>query len=139
MQRSESLRVTLGCIASLQYPKKGVGCHGYEASHGVGSGRPSRASDSHFSDVYFRILERGASSTSVHTALYEMLKRDEVRIKDGKLEIDGSRGTTKGVLSAMTNTPTPDPAKQPQKPATHQLMPSSKETLKDRLSRYRQI
>ncbi len=40
--------------------------------------------DSHFSDVYFRILERGASSTNVHTALYEMLKRDEVRIKDGK-------------------------------------------------------
>jgi len=40
--------------------------------------------DSHFSEVYFRILERGASSTNVHTALYEMLKRDEVRIKDGK-------------------------------------------------------
>ncbi len=39
---------------------------------------------SHFSDVYFRIRERGASSTNVHTALYEMLKRDEVRIKDGK-------------------------------------------------------
>ena len=37
--------------------------------------------DSHFSEVYFRILKRGASSTEVHTALYEMLKRDEVKIK----------------------------------------------------------
>ena len=55
------------------------------------------------------------------------------------MEIDGCRGTTKGVLSAMTHPPTPDPAKQPQKPTTPQLMPSSKETLKDRLSRYRQI
>jgi hypothetical protein len=40
--------------------------------------------DSHFSEVYFRTLKRGATSTEVHTALYEMLKRDEVRIKDGK-------------------------------------------------------
>jgi hypothetical protein len=47
------------------------------------------------------------------------------------VEIDGSRGTTKGVLSAMTNTPTPDPAKQPQKPTTPQPVPSSKETLKE--------
>ena len=40
--------------------------------------------NSHFSEVYFRALERGARSTDVHTALYEMLKRDEVKIKDGK-------------------------------------------------------
>ncbi len=40
--------------------------------------------DSHFSEVYFRILERGASSNNVHTALYEMLKRDEVKIKEGR-------------------------------------------------------
>jgi hypothetical protein len=40
--------------------------------------------DSHFSEVYFRILGRGASSASVHTALYEMLKRDEVKVKEGK-------------------------------------------------------
>jgi hypothetical protein len=49
--------------------------------------------DSHFSDVYFRILERGASSTNVHTALYEMLKRDEVRIKDGKWRLMAAVGT----------------------------------------------
>jgi hypothetical protein len=40
--------------------------------------------DSDFSEVYFRILERGASSTDVHAALYEMLKRDEVKIKEGR-------------------------------------------------------
>ena len=40
--------------------------------------------DSHFSEVYFRSLNCGATSTDVRTALYEMLKRDEVRIKDGK-------------------------------------------------------
>jgi hypothetical protein len=40
--------------------------------------------NSHFSEVYLRILECGARSTDVHTALYEMLKRDEVKIKDGK-------------------------------------------------------
>jgi len=43
--------------------------------------------DSHFSEVYFRVLKRGASSTNVHTALYEMLKRDEVKIKEGKLRL----------------------------------------------------
>jgi hypothetical protein len=40
--------------------------------------------DSHFSEVYIRVLERGARSSDVHTALYEILKRDEVKIKDGK-------------------------------------------------------
>jgi hypothetical protein len=40
--------------------------------------------DSHFSEVYLRILECGASSTNVHNALYEMLKRDEVKVKLGK-------------------------------------------------------
>ena len=39
----------------------------------------------------------------------------------------------------MTNTPTLDPAKQSQKPTTPQPVPSSRETLKDRLTRYRQI
>jgi len=43
--------------------------------------------DSHFSDVYFRILERGAGSTNVHTALYEMFMRDEAKIKEGKLRL----------------------------------------------------
>jgi hypothetical protein len=40
--------------------------------------------DSHSSEVYFRIRERGASSTDVHTALYEMLKRDEAITTSGK-------------------------------------------------------
>jgi hypothetical protein len=41
--------------------------------------------DSQFSDLYFRIVEQhGASPAEVHTALYEMLKWDEVKIKDGK-------------------------------------------------------
>jgi hypothetical protein len=40
--------------------------------------------DSHFSEIYFRTVERGASGANVREALTEMLKRDEVRIKDGK-------------------------------------------------------
>jgi len=37
--------------------------------------------DSHFSGVYLRILKRGTSGADVRTALFEMLKRDEVKIK----------------------------------------------------------
>jgi hypothetical protein len=40
--------------------------------------------DSHFSEIYFRTVKRGASGTEVSEALTEILKRDEVRIKDGK-------------------------------------------------------
>jgi hypothetical protein len=40
--------------------------------------------DSHFSEIYFRTVERGASSTNLREALTEMLERDEVRIKDGR-------------------------------------------------------
>jgi hypothetical protein len=40
--------------------------------------------DSHFSEVYLRILDRGTSGADVRTALYEMLKRDEVKFKAGK-------------------------------------------------------
>jgi hypothetical protein len=40
--------------------------------------------DSHFSEIYFRTVERGASNANVRDALAEILKRDEVRIKDGK-------------------------------------------------------
>ena len=39
--------------------------------------------DRRFSEVYFRTLKQGAASADVHTALYKM-KRDEVRVKDGK-------------------------------------------------------
>jgi hypothetical protein len=40
-----------------------------------------------FSEVYLRILKRGTSGADVRTALYEMLKRDEVKIKGGKCRL----------------------------------------------------
>jgi hypothetical protein len=40
--------------------------------------------DSHFSEIYLRTVEHGAKSADVFEALTEMLKRDEVRIKDCK-------------------------------------------------------
>jgi plasmid stability protein len=40
--------------------------------------------NSRFSEVYIRTVEHGASSVEVREALTEMLKRDEVRIEDGK-------------------------------------------------------
>jgi hypothetical protein len=40
--------------------------------------------DSHFSEIYFKAVQYGASSSNAHEALTEMLKRDEVRIKEGK-------------------------------------------------------
>ena len=40
--------------------------------------------DSHFAEIYFRTVKQGASGTEVHDALVEILKRDEVRINDGK-------------------------------------------------------
>jgi hypothetical protein len=49
--------------------------------------------DSHFSEVYFRIRERGASSTDIHAALYEMLKRDEVVTTSGKWRLAVDRRT----------------------------------------------
>jgi hypothetical protein len=39
---------------------------------------------SHFAEIYLRTVKRGASSAEVREALTEILKRDEVRIKDGK-------------------------------------------------------
>ena len=40
--------------------------------------------NSHFSEVYFRSLENRLTSTEVHNALYELLKRDEVATTYGK-------------------------------------------------------
>jgi hypothetical protein len=40
--------------------------------------------DSRFSEIYLRTIKHGASYTEVHEALTEILKRDEVRINDGK-------------------------------------------------------
>jgi hypothetical protein len=39
---------------------------------------------SRFSEIYLRTVEHGASGANVREALYEMLKGDELRIKDGK-------------------------------------------------------
>ena len=39
---------------------------------------------SRFSEIYLRTVERGASGANVREALTEMLKRDEVRINEGK-------------------------------------------------------
>jgi hypothetical protein len=43
-------------------------------------GRP----DSHFSDVYARLTENKVTSTEVHNAFYELLKRGEVTSTNGK-------------------------------------------------------
>jgi hypothetical protein len=40
--------------------------------------------DSHFAEIYFRTVKHGASGAEVRQAITEILKRDEVRIKDGK-------------------------------------------------------
>jgi hypothetical protein len=40
--------------------------------------------NSHFSEVYFRVTEDKVTSTEVHNALYELLKRDEIAITNGK-------------------------------------------------------
>jgi hypothetical protein len=40
--------------------------------------------DSHFAEIYFRTVQHGVSGNEVREALVEILKRDEVRIKDGK-------------------------------------------------------
>lgn len=40
--------------------------------------------DSHFPEIYLRTLKHGASGIEVRKALAEILKRDEVRIDDGK-------------------------------------------------------
>lgn len=40
---------------------------------------------SHFSDIYFRVAEHHEiSSTALHNALYQMLKKDEISTGGGK-------------------------------------------------------
>jgi hypothetical protein len=43
--------------------------------------------DNHFSEIYFRLVEYGASGGDVRMALTEMLERDEVRIIAGKWKL----------------------------------------------------
>jgi hypothetical protein len=40
--------------------------------------------NSHFSEIYFRVTANRVSSTEVHNALYELLKRDEISTTGGK-------------------------------------------------------
>jgi hypothetical protein len=40
--------------------------------------------NSHFSEIYFRVTANRVSSTEVHNALYELLKRDEISTTAGK-------------------------------------------------------
>jgi hypothetical protein len=40
--------------------------------------------DRHFSEIYVRSMQRGASGAAVRRALSGMLERDEIRIRDGK-------------------------------------------------------
>jgi hypothetical protein len=41
-------------------------------------------SNSHFSEIYFRVIKNNVTSTEVHNALYELLKRDEVASTNGR-------------------------------------------------------
>jgi hypothetical protein len=54
--------------------------------------------DSHFSEIYFRLTECKVSHSDVHTALYEMLKRDEVVTTIGKWRLATPATTTKSAL-----------------------------------------
>ena len=40
--------------------------------------------NSHFSKIYFRVTANKVSSTEVHNAFFELLKRDEISTKGGK-------------------------------------------------------
>jgi len=56
--------------------------------------------DSHSSEIYFRLTERKVSHSDVHTALYEMLKRDEVVTRSGKWRLATPATMTKGALKS---------------------------------------
>lgn len=40
--------------------------------------------NSRFSEIYFRVTANKVSSTVVHNAIYELLKRDEIRTRGGR-------------------------------------------------------
>ena len=40
--------------------------------------------DTQFAEIYFRTVKHGASGAEVRQAITEILKRGEVRVKDGK-------------------------------------------------------
>jgi hypothetical protein len=44
--------------------------------------------NSHFSEIYFRVTANRVSSTEVHNALYELLKKDENQHDGRKVEAD---------------------------------------------------
>jgi len=43
--------------------------------------------NSHFSEIYFRVTANRVSSTEVHNALYELLKRDEISTTGGEWRV----------------------------------------------------
>ena len=47
--------------------------------------------NSHFSEIYFRVTASKVSSTEVHNAFYELLKRDEISTTGGKWSLRDQR------------------------------------------------
>jgi hypothetical protein len=47
--------------------------------------------NSHFSEVSFRVTANKVSSTEVHNAFYELLKRDEISTRGGKWSLREER------------------------------------------------
>ena len=47
--------------------------------------------NSHFAAIYFRVTANRVSSTEVHNAIYELLKRDEISTRGGKWSLCDER------------------------------------------------
>jgi hypothetical protein len=47
--------------------------------------------NSHFAAIYFRVTANRVSSTEVHNAIYELLKRDEISTRGGKWSLREER------------------------------------------------
>jgi hypothetical protein len=47
--------------------------------------------NSHFCEIYFRVTANKVSSTEVHNAFYELLKRDEISTTGGKWSLREER------------------------------------------------
>jgi hypothetical protein len=47
--------------------------------------------NSHFAEIYFRVTANKVSSTEVHNAIYELLKRNEISTRGGKWSLREER------------------------------------------------
>jgi hypothetical protein len=47
--------------------------------------------NSHFAEIYCRVTANKVSSTEVHNAIYELLKRDEISTRGGKWSLREER------------------------------------------------